>query len=50
MLLRQGGGTVSAEAEAAPAAASVPVATCPAPLILEVVEVLRKETVGESCL
>jgi len=50
VLLRQGGGTVSAEAEAAPAAASVPVATCPAPLILEVVEVLRKETVGESCL
>src|SRR5262249_7086740 len=29
VLLRQGGSTVSAEAEAAPAAASVPVATCP---------------------
>ena len=46
VLLRQGGSTVSAAAEAAPAAASVPVATGPAPLTLEVVEVPRKETVG----
>jgi hypothetical protein len=49
VLLRQGGCTVAAAAEAAPAAASVPAATCPAPLILGMVEGPLQETVGESC-
>jgi isoamylase len=49
VLLRQGGCTLSAAAEAAPAATSVPAAPCPAPLTLGVVEGPLQETVGESC-